>query len=65
MSVVRAFHGDKAANSDAEPHDRGDRTAEFQAGAQAYSYNVLEQIVLRVTAVAVTLLSIWFSFKAV
>ena len=51
MSVVRAFHGDNTI----EETERQN----FKLERKRIPYNVLEQIVLRVTAVAVILLSIW------
>ena len=60
MSVVRAFHGDKAANQTLNRTIEETEQQNFKLERKRIPYNVLEQIVLRVTAVAVTLLSIWF-----
>ena len=59
MSVVRAFHGDKAANQTLNNTIEETERQNFKLERKRIPYNVLEQIVLRVTAVAVILLSIW------
>ena len=60
MSVVRAFHGDKAANQTLNRTIEETEQQNFKLERKRIPYNVLEQIVLRVTAVAAILLSIWF-----
>ena len=60
MSVVRAFHGDKAANQTLNRTSEETEQQNFKLERKRIPYNVLEQIVLRVTAVAAILLSIWF-----
>lgn len=57
---MRAFHGDKAANQTLNRTIEETEQQNFKLERKRIPYNVLEQIVLRVTAVAVTLLSIWF-----
>ena len=59
MSVVRAFHGDKAANQTLNRTIEETEQQNFKLERKRIPYNVLEQIVLRVTAVAAILLSIW------
>lgn len=60
MSVVRAFHGDKAANQTLNRTIEETEQQNFKLERKRIPYNVLEQIVLRVTAVAAILFSIWF-----
>ena len=60
MSVVRAFHGDKAANQTLNRTIEETEQQNFKLERKRIPYNVLEQIVLRVTAVVAILLSIWF-----
>ena len=60
MSVVRAFHGDKAANQTLNRTIEETEQQNFKLERKRIPYNVLEQIVLRITAVAAILLSIWF-----
>lgn len=59
MSVVRAFHGDKAANQTLNNTIEETERQNFKLERKRIPYNVLEQIVLRVVAVAAILLSIW------
>ena len=51
MSVVRAFHGDKAANQTLNNTIEETEQQNFKLERKRIPYNVLEQIVLRVTAV--------------
>lgn len=60
MSVVRAFHGDKAANRTLNETIQETEQQNFKLERKRIPYNVLEQIVLRFTAVVAILLSIWF-----
>lgn len=60
MSVVRAFHGDKAANQTLNSTIAETERQNFSLDRKRIPYNVLEQIVLRMTAVAAILLSVWF-----
>lgn len=59
MSVVRAFHGDKAANQTLNNTIEETERQNFKLERKRIPYNVLEQIVLRMVAVAAILLSIW------
>ena len=59
MSVVRAFHGDKAANQTLNRTIEETEQQNFKLERKRIPYNVLEQIVLRVAAVAAILLSVW------
>lgn len=59
MSVVRAFHGDKAANQTLNNTIKETEDQNFKLERKRIPYNVLEQIVLRVTSVLAILLSIW------
>mgnify|MGYP000335113410 CR=1 FL=1 len=59
MSVVRAFHGDKAANQTLNNTIKETENQNFKLERKRIPYNVLEQIVLRVTSVLAILLSIW------
>ena len=59
MSVVRAFHGDKAANQTLNKTIEETEYQNFKLERKRIPYNVLEQIVLRIAAVAAVLLSIW------
>lgn len=59
MSVVRAFHGDKAANQTLNNTIKETEYQNFKLERKRIPYNVLEQIVLRITAVVAILLSIW------
>lgn len=59
MSVVRAFHGDQAANQTLNRTISETEQQNFKLERKRIPYNVLEQIVLRVTAVVAIMLSIW------
>ena len=59
MSVVRAFHGDKAANQTLNNTIKETENQNFKLERKRIPYNVLEQVVLRVTSVLAILLSIW------
>ena len=59
MSVVRAFHGDKAANQTLNNTIKETENQNFKLERKRIPYNVLEQIVLRVTSVLAILLSVW------
>lgn len=59
MSVVRAFHGDKAAKQTLNNTIKETENQNFKLERKRIPYNVLEQIVLRVTSVLAILLSIW------
>lgn len=59
MSVVRAFHGDKAANQTLNRTIEETERQNFKLERKRIPYNVLEQAVLRITAVVAILLSIW------
>ena len=60
MSVVRAFHGDKAAKQTLNNTIKETENQNFKLERKRIPYNVLEQVVLRVTSVLAILLSIWF-----
>ena len=57
MSVVRAFHRDKAAKQTLNNTIKETENQNFKL--ERIPYNVLEQVVLRVTSVLAILLSIW------
>ena len=59
MSVVRAFHGDKAAKQTLNNTIKETENQNFKLEHKRIPYNVLEQVVLRVTSVLAILLSIW------
>lgn len=59
MSVVRAFHGDKAAKQTLNNTIKETENQNFKLERKRIPYNVLEQVVLRVTSVLAILLSIW------
>lgn len=59
MSIVRAFHGDKAANQTLNRTIEETEYQNFKLERKRIPYNVLEQIVLRIAAVVAVLLSIW------
>ena len=59
MSVVRAFHRDKAANQTLNNTIKETENQNFKLERKRIPYNVLEQVVLRVTSVLAILLSIW------
>ena len=59
MSVVRAFHGDKEAKQTLNNTIKETENQNFKLERKRIPYNVLEQIVLRVTSVLAILLSIW------
>ena len=59
MSVVRAFHGDKAANQTLNNTIKETENQNFKLERKRIPYNVLEQVVLRVTSVLAILISIW------
>ena len=59
MSVVRAFHGDKAAKQTLNNTIKETENQNFKLERKRIPYNVLEQVVLRVTSVLAILISIW------
>lgn len=59
MSVVRAFRGSRAAEKTMNEAIEQTERKNFKLERKRIPYNVLEQIVLRVTAVAAILLSVW------
>ena len=59
MCVVRAFHGDKAAKQTLNNTIKETENQNFKLERKRIPYNVLEQVVLRVTSVLAILLSIW------
>lgn len=59
MSVVRAFHGDKAAKQTLNNTIKETENQNFKLERKRIPYNVLEQVVLRVTSVLAILFSIW------
>ena len=59
MSVVRAFRGSRAAEKTMNEAIGQTEQKNFKLERKRIPYNVLEQIVLRVAAVAAILLSIW------
>ena len=59
MSVVRAFRGSRAAEKTMDEAIEQTEQKNFKLERKRIPYNVLEQIVLRVAAVAAILLSIW------
>ena len=59
MSVVRACHGDKAAKQTLNNTIKETENQNFKLERKRIPYNVLEQVVLRVTSVLAILLSIW------
>lgn len=59
MSVVRAFHGDKAAKQTLNNTIKETENQNFKLERKRIPYNVLEQVVLRVTSVLAILVSIW------
>ncbi len=59
MSVVRAFHGDQAANQTLNKTIRETEHQNFKLERKRIPYNVMEQVVLRVTSVAALMLSVW------
>ena len=59
MSVVRAFHGDKAAKQILNNTIKETGKSKLQLERKRIPYNVLEQVVLRVTSVLAILISIW------
>lgn len=59
MSVVRAFHGDKAAKQTLNNTIKETENQNFKLERKRIPYNVLEQVVLRVTSVLAIQLSIW------
>jgi ATP-binding cassette subfamily B protein len=59
MSVVRAFHGDKAANQTLNNTIDETQRQNFKLESKRIPYNVLEQVVLRVAAAVAILLSVW------
>ena len=59
MSVVRAFHGDKAAKQTLNNTIEETENQNFKLERKRIPYNVLEQVVLRVTSVLAILISIW------
>ena len=59
MSVVRAFHRDKAAKQTLNNTIKETENQNFKLERKRIPYNVLEQVVLRVTSVLAILLSIW------
>ncbi len=60
MSVVRAFHGDKAANQTLNSVIDETQRQNFKLERKRIPYNVLEQVVLRIATVAAVLLSVRF-----
>ena len=59
MSVVRAFRGSRAAEKTMDETIEQTEQKNFKLERKRIPYNVLEQIVLRVAAVAAILLSVW------
>lgn len=59
MSVVRAFHRDKAAKQTLNNTIKETENQNFKLERKRIPYNVLEQVVLRVTSVLAILISIW------
>jgi len=59
MSVVRAFHGDKAAKQTLNNTIKETENQNFKLERKRIPYNVLEQVVLRITSVLAILISIW------
>ena len=59
MSVVRAFRGSRAAEKTMNEAIGQTEQKNFKLERKRIPYNVLEQIVLRVAAVAAILLSVW------
>ena len=59
MSVVRAFRGSRAAEKTMDEAVEQTEQKNFKLERKRIPYNVLEQIVLRVAAVAAILLSVW------
>lgn len=59
MSVVRAFHGDKAANQTLNHTIDETQHQNFKLESKRIPYNVLEHVVLRAASAAAILLSIW------
>ena len=65
MSVVRAFHGDKAAKQTLNNTIKETENQNFKLERKRIPYNVLEQVVLRVTSVLAILLSIWLFLQGI
>lgn len=59
MSVVRAFRGSRAAEKTMDEAIEQTEQKNFKLERKRIPYNVLEQIVLRIMAVAAILLSVW------
>ncbi len=59
MSVVRAFHGDKAANHTLNTTIEETEHQNFKLERKRIPYNVAEQIILRVIAVLAIVFSVW------
>lgn len=59
MSVVRAFRGSRAAEKTMDEAIEQTEQKNFKLERKRIPYNVLEQIILRVAAVAAILLSVW------
>lgn len=60
MSVVRAFHGDKAANQTLKETIEETQRQNFKLERKRIPYNILEQIVLRMASAAVLLTCVFF-----
>ncbi len=63
MSVVRAFHGDKAANQTLNKTIAETQHQNFKLESKRIPYNVLEQIVLKAASALAILLSVWLFLK--
>lgn len=59
MSVVRAFHGERAAKQTLNDTIIETERRNFKLERKRIPYNVLEQIVLRATSMVAILLSVW------
>lgn len=59
MSVVRAFHGERAAKQTLNDTISETEHQNFKLERKRIPYNVLEQIVLRATSMVAILLSVW------
>lgn len=59
MSVVRAFHGERAAKQTLNDTISETERQNFKLERKRIPYNVLEQIVLRATSMVAILLSVW------
>ena len=59
MSVVRAFHGERAAKQTLNDTIIETERQNFKLERKRIPYNVLEQIVLRATSMVAILLSVW------